>query len=163
METAAARLALISPPTTDVSTFNFILSAHSNSSYTVSSAPRSSSQSDTQAPNSSSHMITLASTSRSPALVPNPFYPVASSPCFDSQSVSSVQNFSLLATPIPSSTISASGPSEYSSSASPSVSTPVSDVISAPVSPHDSNCDVGDGIRVVSIVLMNLNNVYLQI
>ena len=149
METAAARLALISPPTTDVSTFNFILSAHSNSSYTVSSAPRSSSQSDTQAPNSSSHMITLASTSRSPALAPNPFYPVASSPCFDSQSVSSVQNFSLLATPIPSSTISASGPSESSSSASPSpsVSTPVSDVISAPVSPHGSHCDVGDGIR----------------
>ena len=150
METAAARLALISPPTTDVSTFNFILSAHSNSSYTVSSAPRSSSQSDTQAPNSSSHIITLASTSRSPALAPNPsYYPVASSPCFDSQSVSSVQNFSLLATPIPSSTISASGPSESSSSASPSpsVSTPVSDVFSVPVSPIDSHCDDGDGIR----------------
>ena len=93
-------------------------------------------------------MITLAATSRSPALALNPSYPVASSPCFDSQSVSSVQNFSLLTIPIPSTTISVSGPSESSSSASPSpsVSTPVSDVSSSPVSPRDSHSDDGDGI-----------------
>ena len=101
METPAVRLALISPPTNRfIYIFNFILSAPSNSSYSVSSAPRSSSQSDSQDPNSYSHLTTLASISRSPALAPNPSYPVASSPCFDSQSLCSVQNFSLLATPI---------------------------------------------------------------